>query len=467
MNCARNLEMNIPQINYFFSKILRISILLGCTLYIALYLFSNIVHAENDNPPQYKFTPTIDGFARPSPINSHPVETQTATLTSIEPAFSSYTIYGPIIANQSLIDPGEIEIEDYLICDSLASPLYIPDNDPLGTEDTISVSNKGLVVDVEIYLDVDHTWVGDLQISLSLNGTQAKALLIDRPGVPTSNYGCGLDNIRTILDDQASQPAENKCLSYPAAVAGIYQPSNSLAVFQGSLASGTWSLNINDNSSSDTGQLNNWCLHFSLSEQLPPPDPIPSPAELPESARIYGISGEDQALPLDCESRSAVDWANYFGTHIDEFEFLNGLPISDHPDLGFVGDVHGTWGQIPPQDYGVHADPVADLLREYGLTANARKSLTWDDIRSEIAESRPVIAWVIGSVINGTPVYYTTQSNPKTSIVARYEHTVIVIGYTTDSVIILDGDEIYTRSLNRFLESWSALNNMAVIAGTP
>jgi uncharacterized protein YvpB len=199
---------------------------------------------------------------------------------------------------------------------------------------------------------------------------------------------------------------------------------------------------------------------------MPSPTPTPVPDELPDSARIYAISGQDQALPLDCESRSAVDWANYFGTSIGEFEFLYRLPTSDNPDLGFVGDVNGEWGQIPPYDYGVHADPVADLLNDFGVNAKARKSLTWDDIRREISESRPVLTWVIGSVINGAPNYYSSQSSPKSSIVARYEHTVIVIGYTPDSVIILDGDDVYSRPLDRFLESWSALNNMAVLEGS-
>jgi len=93
-----------------------------------------------------------------------------------------------------------------------------------------------------------------------------------------------------------------------------------------------------------------------------------------------------------------VDWANYLGRSINEYTFLNQLPKSDNPDKGFVGSVYGTWGQIPPDPYGVHAPPVAALLREYGLNAYAHRPLSWDQLRAEIAHGNPVIVWVIGNV---------------------------------------------------------------------
>jgi len=88
---------------------------------------------------------------------------------------------------------------------------------------------------------------------------------------------------------------------------------------------------------------------------------------------------------LDCESRSAVDWAAYLGQHINELTFFNRLPKSDNPDKGFVGNVYGAWGQIPPNPYGVHAEPVAALLRDYGLQAYAHRPLRWEQLQAEIA----------------------------------------------------------------------------------
>jgi hypothetical protein len=65
---------------------------------------------------------------------------------------------------------------------------------------------------------------------------------------------------------------------------------------------------------------------------------------LPVFAQIT-LSGMPQVLPLDCEARSAVDWAAFLGVSIDELEFLGKLPVSDNPERGFVGSMHGARGK--------------------------------------------------------------------------------------------------------------------------
>ncbi len=183
---------------------------------------------------------------------------------------------------------------------------------------------------------------------------------------------------------------------------------------------------------------------------------------LPSAASIQGISGRWPAYSLDCESRSAVDWAAYFGVQIDELAFFNSLPSSDNPNLGFVGNVHGAWGQIPPRDYGVHAQPVASLLRSYGLEADAVYDFNWAALQAEVAAGEPAIVWVVGRVARGTPVPYTSSDGQQTTVV-RFQHTVILIGYDAQQVTVLDGDWVYQRSVQDFLDSWGALGNMAVI----
>ncbi len=188
------------------------------------------------------------------------------------------------------------------------------------------------------------------------------------------------------------------------------------------------------------------------------PSPLPT---LPPQARI-SLRGSSQTLPLSCEARAAVDWAAYFGVKIEELEFQHCLPLSDNPEIGFVGDVGGVWGLLPPRSYGVHAPPVAACLRHYGLSAKARRNLTLEELRQEIAAGRPVIVWVSGHVQAGTPTIYTTQSGQKVRVVA-HEHTVIVVGYTPETIIVVDGASTYGRATQNFLESWDTLGNMAVI----
>jgi subtilisin-like proprotein convertase family protein/uncharacterized protein YvpB len=357
--------------------------------------------------------------------------------------------------------------------------INIPDNNQSGIANTISINDPRFIGDFDISLDIDHTWIGDLQITLTHEESGVTVQLIDRPGNSSgNNEGCNLDNIRTILDDDISLAVENECSSYPAAIevnnyiqaaiAGTYIPEQPLTIFDTQSIIGNWTLRVFDRSPYDTGKLNQWCIAVELFETpIIPPTP-PPPNGLPKQALISGVQGRSQTLPLDCESRSAVDWADYFGVNINELEFFYGLPESDNPDLGFVGNVYGTWGQIPPSAYGVHAQPIADRLNDYGLPAMAHRTLSWMDLKAEIAAGRPVIVWILGSryngydyVVNGIPVYYQPQKGNNT-VVARYEHTVVVTGYTQDSVYYLNGGTIYQKGLKQFLESWSALGNMAV-----
>jgi uncharacterized protein YvpB len=84
-------------------------------------------------------------------------------------------------------------------------------------------------------------------------------------------------------------------------------------------------------------------------------------------------------------------------------------------------------------------------------------------LRYEIASGRPVIVWIVGSVNNGIPEYYTSSDGHLT-VVARHEHTVVVTGYDQNNVYYLNGGGIYSRTIEEFLSSWSAMRNMAVTA---
>ena len=187
--------------------------------------------------------------------------------------------------------------------------------------------------------------------------------------------------------------------------------------------------------------------------------------EFPISKKIDGIRGYAQSYPLDCESRSAVDLAAYFGVKIDELGFQKNLPVSDDPEEGFVGDFMDPSGKTPPDSYGVHAPPVAALLRYYGLNAESAKFLSWEDLQRDIISGHPVMVWVVNNKL-GEPISYTSSSG-NTTMVARYEHTSLVTGYHSDYVYIQDGGYYYARTIDRFLESWSKLQFMAVRIGFP
>ena len=196
----------------------------------------------------------------------------------------------------------------------------------------------------------------------------------------------------------------------------------------------------------------------------PRPTHTPGPTDTPvppAEASVNGVKGHAQLYTLDCEGRSAVDLAAFFGVAIDEKDFLTKLPKSDNPESGFVGDFRGSTGQLPPQSYGVYSKPVAALLRDYGLQAHAKKDFAWESLQAEIAAGRPVMVWIIGNTWPGYAVDYTTTDG-QTTYVANYEHTAIVTAYDEATVTIVDGAMTYRRTLGEFQQSWSVLHDMAV-----
>jgi uncharacterized protein YvpB/LysM repeat protein len=186
--------------------------------------------------------------------------------------------------------------------------------------------------------------------------------------------------------------------------------------------------------------------------------------DLPESAAIAGFTGRPQKHNLSCEARSAADWATFLGTRIGENEILAALPRSDNPEIGFVGSPDGVWGLIPPRAYGVYPAALASALQSFRIAARAVRGMNWDDIRAEIAQNRPVIVWVIGQMWTAAPIEYQAKEGPKT-VVAHFEHTMTVIGYTASSVQVFDAYSGMTMTFLKgtFLASWRVLGNLAIV----
>jgi len=192
------------------------------------------------------------------------------------------------------------------------------------------------------------------------------------------------------------------------------------------------------------------------------PESEPALAELPLTASVSGLYGTPQLYTLDCESQAAVDFAHFFGVSINEPEFINHLPYSDDPEEGFVGAINGAMGQLPPSDYGVHAKPIAKILREYGVKAKAVRGWDLDNVRNEIASGRPVIAWIVNLPFDIQTEDYTA-SNGNTTRVARFEHTWIVTGYNMNVFTVVDSEWTYNVKISTFKERWDALGNQAIV----
>ncbi len=110
----------------------------------------------------------------------------------------------------------------------------------------ITVSDDILVGDINVVLDISHTWIGDLSIRL-ISPTGVSATLVQRRG------GSG-DNLRVTIDDQAVSSVST--ITAATNITGTYRGEQSLNAFQGRAARGVWTLQITDQARGDTGVLN-------------------------------------------------------------------------------------------------------------------------------------------------------------------------------------------------------------------
>ena len=184
--------------------------------------------------------------------------------------------------------------------------------------------------------------------------------------------------------------------------------------------------------------------------------------EIPMSASVGRLKGSPQLYTLDCEAQAAVDWAKFFNVSIDELEFIDQMPTSDDPETGFVGNINGAMGQLPPNSYGIHAAPIAEMLQDYGVPAAAKHDWSFAGIKREIASGRPVIAWIVNLPFDIDAREYTA-SNGNTSTVARFEHTWIIIGYNASTVTVVDSSWTYNVQISTFMERWEALGKQAIV----
>jgi subtilisin-like proprotein convertase family protein len=150
------------------------------------------------------------------------------------------------------------------------APAPIPDATTVGVAVPLNVSGaSGAIAKLTFSLDgascsnavgsttvgLDHTWVGDLVITLtSPQGTTVT--LANRPGgvLNGGNNFCG-----TVFDDAAASSIQD-ITSAGAPYTGSFSPANPLSAFVGEDPNGTWTLGVSDLALSDTGSVRAFSL---------------------------------------------------------------------------------------------------------------------------------------------------------------------------------------------------------------
>lgn len=114
---------------------------------------------------------------------------------------------------------------------------------------SLPVSSTGTIDDVNVRVNLNHTYDGDLVIT-AIHPDGTRVTLFNRRG------GSGDNLTNTVFDDEATTLiAQGR-----APFTGSFRPDAALSAFDGKAANGTWRLEIRDAARADTGTL----LNFSL-----------------------------------------------------------------------------------------------------------------------------------------------------------------------------------------------------------
>ncbi len=139
--------------------------------------------------------------------------------------------------------------------------LFVDGNVVEGNTASTVLSEAGTIASLDVKLKVDQTWVGDLTFTLTHEDTGTQVTIMDRPGVPASQFGCDGTNVDATFTDSSTTPVETTCLAGVPAIGGELQPDEPLAAFNGEDIGGTWTITGFDGfPGADEGTLTEWCL---------------------------------------------------------------------------------------------------------------------------------------------------------------------------------------------------------------
>ena len=144
----------------------------------------------------------------------------------------------------------------------------IPDNNPTGVTVTMNVTEDVSITDLDVNLNISHTFVGDLIITIK-SPTGTMATIVDRIGAPPGTFGCSGNDILATLDDEAATPVENECAGAVPTINGSFTPNNTLSIFDGESTMGLWELTVSDNAAADTGTINSWGIDYDYEVTAP------------------------------------------------------------------------------------------------------------------------------------------------------------------------------------------------------
>ncbi|MCC7420189.1 MAG: cadherin domain-containing protein [Planctomycetaceae bacterium] len=216
------------------------------------------ITVANSTPLDFETTPTFSLTVRVTDNGATPLSAQatiTINLTNVNeaPVIGNFMFTipenspnGTVVGTVSGTDPDGTGGTQTHVSSNV--PLPLPDLTT--TTSTLTVAGRsGAITDVNVTLNLNHTFDSDLEITLiAPDGTRITL---------SANEGGGGNNFTdTTFDDEAATPIS----SGVAPFSGSFRPEQLLSMLDGKNANGVWQLEIDDQVGGDAGTLNSWSL---------------------------------------------------------------------------------------------------------------------------------------------------------------------------------------------------------------
>ncbi|CAN5298823.1 hypothetical protein BH09SUM1_BH09SUM1_09420 [soil metagenome] len=229
-------------------------------------------------------------------------------------------------------------------CDTTLYKEYIPDNDPIGLTRTIVVTGAGTIDHLDLTLDIEHKYVGELEATLTRNSDGATARVFFHLAQPDTSL-CPGDDIVATFDDDAAAPIQSQC-NGNGHITGTFRPLDSFdAAFVGSEVHGLWTLKIVDTKSGNKGKLRGFCLGFLSSDYRPRLD--------------FCKTGGDVSIPENSSAGVTIPIVVDVAGNIEDIDVILNI---DHKSIGQLeatltkmpeGNSVRLFFDIPDQDRGL------------------------------------------------------------------------------------------------------------------
>ena len=116
-----------------------------------------------------------------------------------------------------------------------------------------------MIADVSVSVEITHTYLHDLQMSVAHPSLGDVTVFND---IGNGVDACTGEDMRGVVFDDESANALECVEPGPPSLEGDYLPDNMLSAWDGADPSGVWTVQISDDAAQDTGTLDEVCIRL-------------------------------------------------------------------------------------------------------------------------------------------------------------------------------------------------------------